>query len=247
MIQLRKIILISLLIFGSSFTIATDNADNFTSESLVIQKISDHVYQHTSFLNTESFGKVACNGMIVFDKSEAIIFNTPVDNKTALELINWVKNDLHCKIKAVIPTHFHADCLGGLAEFHKQSVPSYAHNKTIAITKAKNLIIPENGFDRLLRLKVGNKQVMAEYFGEGHTQDNVIGYFPDEKIVFGGCLIKEVGAEKGNLEDANVKAWPATVTRLKQKYTRPKLIIPGHGKSGGPELLDYTIQLFEEK
>lgn len=85
----------------------------------------------------------------------------------------------------------------------------------------------------------------TKFFGEGHTKDNVVGYFPEAEAIFGGCLIKESGAGKGNLEDANVAAWSATVKKLKRSYPRAKTVIPGHGKSGGRELLDYTIKLFE--
>ena len=63
--------------------------------------------------------------------------------------------------------------------------------------------------------------------------------------MFGGCLIKEVGVGKGNLEEANAEKWSETVTEVKKKYPNAKKIIPGHGKIGGIELLDYTIKLFE--
>ena len=247
MITYLKLLTISFLLFGSNVTSITENNKNTKSETLVIQKISDHVYQHTSFLDTESFGKVPCNGMIVFDSNEAIIFDTPADKNTSLELIDWVENNLNCKIKAIIPTHFHADCLGSLDEFHKHEVPSYANNVTIELARSNNSAIPENGFHNLLELKVGNKKVVAEFIGEGHTKDNIIGYFPYERIMFGGCLIKEVNAGKGNLEDANSNDWSSTVRKLKEKYPDTKIVIPGHGKYGGTELLDYTIKLFEQK
>jgi metallo-beta-lactamase class B len=247
MINYLKLCIISFLLFGCTAAKTTENHKNALSGSLIIQKITEQVYQHTSFLETESFGKVSCNGMIVFDQNEAIIFDTPPDNKTSLELITWVENNLHCKIKAIIPTHFHADCLGGLEEFHSHGISSYANNVTIQLARSNTTSVPQNGFDNLLELKVGNKKVYAEFFGEGHTQDNVIGYVPDEKIIFGGCLIKELGAGKGNLADANTMAWPLTVAKLKEKYPAAKIVIPGHGKSGRTELLDYTIQLFEQK
>ena len=179
--------------------------------------------------------------MVVFAKNEAIIFDTPPDDNTALELINWVENNLDCKIKAIIPTHFHEDCLGGLDAFHKHGIASYANNKTINLVSTDNLAVPQKGFDNLLQLKVGNKKVLAEFFSEGHTKDNVIGYFPDEKVMFGGCLIKELGVGKGNLNDANVNEWSNTVAKLKVKYPDTKIVIPGHGKPGGTELLNYTI------
>lgn len=219
---------------------------SYTSNNIIIKKVKDHVYQHTTFLETEDFGKVPCNGMIVFDGKEAVIFDTPVDDATSMELISWVKDSLDCKVKAIIPTHFHFDCLGGLAAFHEQGIPSYALNRTIATAKSKNYPTPKNGFDNLLKLQVGSKEVIAEFNGEGHTRDNIIGYFPSEKIMFGGCLVKELNAGKGNLEDANVNDWAETVTKIKGKYPDIEVIIPGHGESGGKALLDYTARLFEQ-
>lgn len=65
------------------------------------------------------------------------------------------------------------------------------------------LPLPQQGFDSFLELEVGGESVYVDFLGEGHTCDNVIGYFPLEDIMFGGCLIKEVGAGKGNLAEAN--------------------------------------------
>ena len=72
-----------------------------------------------------------------------------------------------------------------------------------------------------------------------------MGYFPDEQILFGGCLVKEIGASKGNLADANTQAWASSVKKIKLLYPNVKIVIPGHGKPGGVELLDYTIGLFK--
>ncbi len=219
----------------------------FQNEKLIIRKLSEHTYQHISFLNTETFGRVACNGMIVINEKEAIVFDTPTDHESSIELIEHVSKQLNCKINAVIATHFHADCVAGLSAFHEYNIPSYANLKTVELLKAKDStsVLPKNSFDNKLALNVGDKNVYAEYFGEGHTKDNVIGYFPDDNAIFGGCLIKEVGAGKGNLEDANVSVWPTTVRNLKQKYPETKIVIPGHGKAGGTELFDYTIDLFK--
>lgn len=219
----------------------------YKTDNLIIHKFSDHVYEHTSFLKTKDFGIVPSNGMIVINDNEAVIFDTPADKESSEELINFVNNELKCQIKAVIPTHFHEDCVGGLEEFNKYNIPAYASNQTIELLKAKGRKFskPIQGFNKRLVLHAGNKKVYAEYFGSGHTKDNIIGCFPEENAVFGGCLIKESGASKGNLEDADIKEWPQTVHRLKQKYPQAKIVIPGHGKHGGIELFDYTIKLFE--
>jgi metallo-beta-lactamase class B len=136
----------------------------------MIQKVTDHVYQHISYLDAGSFGNVPCNDIIVFNDKEVITFDTPTDNNTSLELINWVKNNLNCKIKAIVPTHFHTDCLAGLDEFHKHGIHSYANNRTIALATSNHKTIPQHGFDNLLELKVGDKKVLAEFLEKGIQQ-----------------------------------------------------------------------------
>lgn len=226
-----------------------DSVTVYKTDQLVITKLTENVYQHISFLVTQDFGSVPCNGMIVINENQAVIFDTPTDNAASLALINYIQDTLKCKVKAIIPTHFHLDCIGGLAEFKKSAISIYASTRTAKIMREKGKM---NGFsirefqDELI-LPIGNKKVYAAYFGEGHTTDNVVGYFPDDQILFGGCLVKEMDATKGNLEDANEANWSKTVRKLRDNYPELKIIIPGHGKIGGTEILDYTIQLFENK
>jgi metallo-beta-lactamase class B len=223
------------------------SGQHFESEDLNVTKIGKNVYQHTSFLQTNDFGKVPCNGMIVADQGEAVVFDTPTDDAASEKLIIWIEKTLKCKVVAVVATHFHEDCVGGLATFHQHKIPSYGSDLTLALTRENNYPVPQKGFNGLIEIPVGKKKAIAEFNGEGHTRDNVIGYFPSEKIMFGGCLIKELKAGKGNLADANVEEWSATVSKVKQKYPDVKVIIPGHGKTGDSSLLDYTIGLFEKK
>lgn len=217
------------------------------SGNLVIKRLSDHVYEHTSFLTTNDFGKVDCNGMIVVNGNEAVIFDTPSDDAGSMELIQYISDSLQCRIEAIVPTHFHEDCVGGMEVFYESNIPAYAFKATIDLLNAKgrNFSRPFEQFSDSLVLDIGGASVYAVYFGEGHTKDNIVGYFPADGAIFGGCLIKAEGVGKGNLEDANTADWSETVHKLRQKYPHARIVIPGHGKSGGIELLDYTIALFE--
>ena len=216
----------------------------YKSNDLIVTQIAENSFLHTSFLQTNDFGNVPCNGLIVRNSNEAIIFDTPTNDKSAQELINWIKKTLDCKINAIIPTHFHDDCLGGLKAFHQNEIPSYAYFKTIELAKENNLVVPENGFKDSLILKVGDEKITAKFLGEGHTIDNIVGYFPSENVMFGGCLIKEIDASKGYLGDANVADWSGTVEKVKKEYPDVKIVVPGHGEYGDKKLLDYTINLF---
>jgi metallo-beta-lactamase class B len=219
----------------------------YKSDDLIITQISTNSYQHTTFLKTQDFGKVPCNGVIVTNNNEAIIFDTTTDKKSSEELIKWIIEKLHYKIKALIPTHFHSDCLAGLPAFDDHNIPSYAYFKTIELAKENNFSVPKNSFEDSLILKVGKENVIAKFMGEGHTKDNIVVYFPSEKILFGGCLIKELHANKGYLGDSNINSWSNTVENIKKEYPNVEIVIPGHGKPGNKDLLDYTINLFKTR
>ncbi|MEP2024402.1 MAG: subclass B1 metallo-beta-lactamase [Reichenbachiella sp.] len=238
-----KYVIIFLLIGGCT---TKEISKIYHSESLIIKQLSDHSYQHISYLQTDDYGKVACNGMIVVDNHEAIIFDTPAENEVSEELITWVEYELTSKVVAIVPTHFHSDCLGGLATFHERQIQSIAHNKTIQLLDS-TAVIPWQGFDDFINLTVGQQEVIVDFVGKGHTTDNVIAYFPSEQILFGGCLIKSLKAGKGYLGDANLEEWSDTVEKIKSKYLEIKTVIPGHGEAGGTELLNKTIEMFQSE
>ena len=219
----------------------------YQSDGLEISRVTDHVYQHVSWLETESFGRVACNGMVVVDGGEALIFDTPATEASTSELLRWVEREVGARVKAVVPTHFHADCVAGLPVLAAAGVPAYAGMRTLERLRQDSFaVLPEHGFHEQLRLRAGDVAVETSYLGEGHTRDNVVAYVPADGVLFGGCLIKAEGAGKGNLDDANVVEWPRTVGRVREAYGDAKVVIPGHGERGGVGLLDYTVALFRE-
>jgi metallo-beta-lactamase class B len=219
----------------------------YKSKNLIVHQISKNSFKHVSYKQTNDFGNVACNGLVVRNNNEVIIFDTPVNDESSKELIKWIRATLDCKINAIIPTHFHDDCLGGLKAFHDYEIPSYAYFKTIELAKENNYTIPKNSFKDSLLLKVGNEFAMVKFFGEAHTVDNVVGYFPSEFILFGGCMIRAIGMSKGYLGDANVNEWTNTVEKVKKQYPNVRMVVPGHGSHGDIELLDYTIKLYKAK
>lgn len=261
--KLRKI----LGLFLCPLVVACGNADNskpnvakqevsakeqypkevFKSEALEVRQISPNTYVHISYLATNDFGNVPCNGMIAVNGDKAIVFDATTTDTTSAELIRWIKEALKAKPVALVVTHFHEDCLGGAGAFRADAIPTYAGLKTIAATKEKQLFIPEHGFDSLYQFDLNGEKVEARYCGAGHTRDNTVGYFAKDAVLFGGCLVKELNADKGYLGDADTASWPATINVLKQAYPGLKLVIPGHGAIGGKELLSYTHDLFAAK
>lgn len=218
----------------------------YHSESLRIEQLTTHTFVHISQLVIPNYGSFPCNGMIYVNEGEAIVFDTPIGDTISNELINWLQKEKNLEVKGIVVNHFHDDCLGGIAAFHRACIPSYASEQTIALAKDGAFELPQHSFSEKLEMRAGSGTVINRYFGAGHTADNIVSYVPGEEVLFGGCMIKEMGAGRGNLNDADTIAWPVTVALVKKAYPRLKHVIPGHGKVGGTELLDYTIKMFKK-
>ncbi len=225
----------------------TGNQLVYQSKSLSIKEVEKDLFVHESYLQTVNFGKVGCNGLIYVSGDEAIVFDTPVNDRVAIELIEWLEKKHKKRITTIVVTHFHNDCLGGLKPFHDNGTKSYANQLTIELAKEDKVeALPQHSFQKEIDFKVGGQTVMAKFFGEGHTRDNIVGYVPAKKALFGGCLVKTMNAGKGYLGDANTASWTSTVERIKNEFPELKVVVPGHGNWGGIELLTYTAKLFEE-
>jgi metallo-beta-lactamase class B len=218
----------------------------YQSESLRIEQLTPHTYVHVSQLIIPDYGSFPCNGMIYVNEGEAMVFDTPIGDTIAAELITWLREDMQLEVKGIVVNHFHDDCLSGLAAFHQAGIPSYANEQTIELARGGEFPLPQNGFADSLELMLGNEKVINRYFGPGHTRDNIVSYVPVDEVLFGGCMIKELGAGKGNLNDAALDDWANTVRKVRQTYPRLQHVIPGHGKCGGTELLDFTIGMFDK-
>lgn len=235
-----------ILILALSIQYALAQETITINEDLQLVAIAENAYVHISHTQIDGFGRVASNGLIFIDNGEAIIGDTPANNKLTTDLLDWL-TEKNIAVKAVYDNHFHADCLGGLEVVHQRNIPSYGYTLTRELAIKDNVVPPLNTFNNPLEFKIGKEKVFAQYFGQGHSPDNSALWIPSKKILFGGCMIKSLGAGKGNLSDANLDEWSATVDKLKHFYPDVKIVVPGHGPHGGVELLDYTIQMFEPK
>ena len=237
----KFLLLITVFIFITSKTLAQEV---YKSDELTIVKLAESTFQHITYLETEDYGTVACNGMIVINGNEAAVFDTPSNDEVSEELIKWIENEQKATIKGVVINHAHIDCLGGLKAFHDRSIPSYSSKKTINKALIDKVETPLNGFDKEQKIKVGKETIINLYPGEAHTAGNIVSYVKKDEVLFGGCMLKAMNAKQGNTADANLEEWSNTIKVVKKEFKALKIAIPGHGKVGGMELLDYTAALF---
>jgi metallo-beta-lactamase class B len=203
---------------------------------------------HVSYLQTDEWGLVGCNGMVYKNDEMAFVFDTPTRDEDSELLIDWLENDQKVSVNGVVVNHFHRDCLGGLQAFHDRNIASYANELTLQLAKEDSVVIPQNSMEK--KLTLGNEKdlkVVNSFFGEAHTKDNIISWLPKEKVIFGGCMVKSLKSGKGFLGDANVDEWANTIQKVKDTYPEAKYVIPGHGKFGDISLLDYTIEMFTKE
>ncbi len=243
---MNRLIGFTIILFLSHTLLAQTSTISYQSEELIVHKLSENSFVHETFLQTNDWGKVSCNGFVYTSNSEAIIFDTPSNDQASKELIAFLRDSMKLDIKYIVPTHFHIDCLGGLEIFQKAGIKSISNKETQTLAEKSGYTTPVKTFKNEKKLVIGGSDVLIKHYGEGHTVDNVIAYIPTEELVFGGCLVKRVNAGKGNLEDANIDAWPNTIRSIKKDISKISVVIPGHGPWGGEELLDYTIELFDK-
>jgi metallo-beta-lactamase class B len=92
--------------------------------------------------------------------------------------------------------------------------------------------------------EVQGGRVRALYLGPSHTDDGIFVYFPEDRVLYAGCIIKE---QLGNLDDANVAEYPKTLRRLQALGLEIDTIIAGHWNPvHGPGLIQTYLKLIEE-
>ncbi len=206
------------------------------SDHLMLIKLTEHTYIHTGNDN---------NGIVYVNNGEAVIVSTPDSDAETQNLIDWTRKKLRAKIVGYVIDRWHPDAMEGLDVVQHAGIKTYSYELTRKIAKEKGLPVPEIGFDPIMDLNVGGEKIICHFIGAAHTVDGIVVWIPKEKILFGGNEVRSLGSWYGNIGDADLKEWSHTIHRVKEKYGAAKIVIPGHGKYGGTELLDYTIDLYQ--
>ena len=217
------------------------------NDDIQLIPLTDSIYVHVSWHPTESFGRVPSNGLIIIKGKEAIMVDTPMDNLKTEQLYLYVQNHLNAKIHTLFIGHFHEDCMGGLEYLQEQNVQSIANQLTVEKCKSLSLPLPSRAFDGQLNYTFKNTPIICRFFGAAHTFDNIAIWLPNEKILFGGCMVKSMSAKGlGNLSDAVVQDWDKTLLSVLEAFPDASTVIPGHGAVGGKELIEHTISLVQQ-
>ncbi|MCP3098348.1 subclass B1 metallo-beta-lactamase [Myxococcus sp. K15C18031901] len=210
------------------------------AEDVTVRGIAPGVWLHQTTADAGRFGRVSANGLFIEDGEETILVDTGWNATHGALLLTWARETLHRPVRVAVSTHFHEDRTGGIPALAAQGIPVHALELTAKLSAEHAFPVPGQTFTDSLTLG----PVALFFPGAGHARDNVVVWHEKSGVLFGGCFVKDAEAKDlGNLSDADVAAWPASLDRARQRYPEARVVIPGHGEPGGPELLTHTRAL----
>ncbi|WP_298390528.1 BlaB/IND/MUS family subclass B1 metallo-beta-lactamase [Hydrotalea sp.] len=212
---------------------------------LTIRQLHGDFYVYITYGNVDGLLYPA-NGMYVVTRKGVVLLDTPWDTTQFQPLLDSIQNRHHQKVVLCIATHFHADRTIGLPYYATKGIATYSSKATQDFCKAKKEGLAEHVFTKDTVFTVGNYRFQTFYPGEGHSSDNIVVWFPNDQILYGGCFIKSKETNNiGNLSDANVPAWRTSIQKTIRQFPKTAYVIPGHLDGYGTDNLQHTAQLVD--
>lgn len=213
---------------------------------LEVKKLVKNVWVHTSY-NTFKGTTYPSNGLIISTSDGVVLIDKAWGDEQTKQLLAWVKDNLKQPVKMCIVTHAHDDRMGGISVLQKQNIAVFSSAQTAQLAAAQNLGKPDSSLQLNQPFSVGEQKLVAFYPGAGHTVDNLVIYLPQQKVLFGGCLVKDAKAiDLGNTADADLSNWPKAIQQVQQEFPKAKLVVPGHGQWSDQIALTHTLHLLQQ-
>jgi len=216
-----------------------------TDPGLSISKLQDDFYIYTTYQPIDG-SPFPSNSMYIVTTAGVVLIDTPWDESQTAPLLDSIWKRHALKVILCVVTHSHDDRTAGLDILNQKGIPTYSslQSKMLAIQKSEKKA--GHCFTKDTTFKAGNISFETFYPGEGHTKDNLVVWFPAQKILYGGCLVKSMEAKGlGNIKDANLDAWPGSIQMVQQKFKHPNYIIPGHMGWRSKKALKHTLKLLK--
>jgi metallo-beta-lactamase class B len=210
---------------------------------LKITPLTGDFFIYTTY-NVYQENRIPAHGMYFLTERGAVLFDTPWDTTQFQPLLDSIHLKHGSNVIMCIATHWHSDRTDGLEYYKSRGINTYTTLLTDQLSKENNKKRAEFLMTKDTTFHVGQYAFEVYYPGEGHTSDNIVIWFNQEKILYGGCLIKGAEAESlGYLGDANVWEYEATLKKVKKKCPDPKHIIVSHHDWNNLNSLKHSIKL----
>jgi metallo-beta-lactamase class B len=236
---MRPVLLIALILFLFSNSTCAQS----THASLKISHLTDDFYIFTTY-NEYKGAQIPSNSMYMVTDKGVVLFDTPWDTTQFQPLLDSIEARHHKPVILCIATHFHDDKTAGLGYYRRKGIKTYTTTLTDEWSNLRGKQRAEFLITKDTAFTVGQYTFQTFYPGHGHTADNIVLWFPNQKILYGGCLIKSTEDDNlGNLADASVKDYATTIKNVMKKCPDPKFVIPGHGDWSSTKSLAHTLML----
>jgi cyclase len=227
-----------------------------------VENIAANVYFHEGDIGRKGHCN---NGWVVFEDFVLVIDgNFP---SGALEIIPKIKAITDKPIRFAFDTHHHGDHAYGNQIWVESGATPVAHvgvleemkkfetgyfggkpgrwedtaknRKDVAATKLKP---PTLLFQKDMIFTDGKMRVELLHLGVAHTRGDGFAWLPNERILFTGDAC--VNGPYNFMGDGDTGEWVKTLEAARK--LKPKVICPGHGQSGGPEMLDNQLEFITD-
>jgi metallo-beta-lactamase class B len=244
--QMKKyfLTLMACLLCVCGFTVYAESSPN----KVELTKINDQIWVHTSYSDYKG-NLIPSYGLLAVTNTGIVLVDTPWSNDQTKELLKMVKDQFDKPVKLAIFSHWHQDRIGGIdtliaAHIKTASTAATAELAVKAVfQKPQTVINPEAEV-----FKVGDLSFETYFPGPGHTMDNIVVYFPQIGVLYGGCLVKPMDSlNLGNTADGDVTQYSNTIRKVMKRYPKARIVIANHGSSpwGDFGLLQHTLHLAE--
>lgn len=199
------------------------------------------------------------NAVVYLGPDSVTVVGATWTPETAERLADEIRKITDKPIREVIDTNYHPDRAGGNAYWAKIGATIISTQMTYELLErdwfkvvdwmrravpsypALPLVLPTVTYPGDFELQDG--KIKALYLGPSHTPDGLFVYFPEEKVLYGGCILKE---QIGNLDFADLQQYPITLHKLQALRLDIKTIIAGHSTPiHGPELIEQYLDLLK--
>lgn len=236
-----RFILLLILFFNLHFIHGQKNTGR-----LDISHLTGNFYIYTTYKDYKD-DVFPANGMYMVADKGIVLFDTPWDTTQAQPLLDTLEKLYRKPVIFCISTHSHNDRTGAVNFFRKKGIPTWSHERTFHLFKEPDEFTSKFYFKSDTTFSFGNHSFKAQFAGEGHAPDNIVLWFDEEKILYGGCLIKSTEAKDlGNISHANMALYPKTIQQLLDTYANAKFVIPGHQDWKNKSSLIHTGDLLSE-
>ena len=216
-------------------------------DDLYVKRIGENLWLHVS--SRELDGRPAwSNGVVVAGPRGAIVIDTPWEDEQTARLLDWIDGAIGAPVIGVVVTHFHDDRMGGIRTVHARGIPTYGSWLTAWRAKREGDPPPMHTFRDHVGLSTGADSLDVFYPGPGHTRDNVAVWLPQRRVLVGGCMVRGTRTRSlGFTGEADLKRWPASLGRVRERCGTAEVVIPGHGAIGGLDAIANTERLLRER